>query len=752
MKYINNKIIAFALAATAVVSCTDTYDCNLSLEKPEEVANSEYLSTFDLLKSYVNSGSSFKLAANMPASQFLKKDIAYSTMLTNFHAVDVNGSYTPLNTLKEDGTYDFGGMQSVADLAATSGFVLYGGALCSNQGQRAAYYNKLIEPIDIPVETKKGTTKLFDFEDDAIGKTYPMTGNSSSVVEADPAGQSGKVLHVGTDAVKAATSWAKLHVVLPSDRKLGDYIRLNFDLRHVGTDGIYGSGMRVLINGTKFDLGTNAATLGATNNVWKRDLVVKLDNATAPGFVMPGNLKDLTEFDLSIGSESGAAQYYLDNITMDYEVVGKGTTDINFEDVAVGTTWPMVYNPSSSATTVGGTATVVADPDGVSGKVLFMNKAVHSFPKFTVKLKEGMTLSAYSGMTMDMRLTAGMYGIGMYVILNGKTISLGQSAAEYGFQQDSKWKREGIYVKFVKEGTYTALGQAVPKATIEIPASMKDMTEIEFAIGSSSGDWTGYIDNLAFTWEAQAQRIEKTPEEKQELFTNELNKWIGGMVYAGVNEVSSVKTWNIVSEPLDETNNGETFNWGEYLGDVDYARTAVKLARDTVKNAGVELELFVSNTFNQYDAMGQKADKLIALVNSWEADSKTKINGYNILLQAVYSKDATFQKGNEAMITALFNKLAQTGKLIRVSDLSVRVEDTNGNFIQTNKLDKNDLAAAINYMTFIMKEYRKTIAADKQYGISISEITETNNGYKICPWTSGYNRNGMYEGIVEGLK
>lgn len=63
------------------------------------------------------------------------------------------------------------------------------------------------------------------------------------------------------------------------------------------------------------------------------------------------------------------------------------------------------------------------------------------------------------------------------------------------------------------------------------------------------------------------------------------------MVYAGVNETKSVKAWNIIGNPLDKTVNDNTFNWGEYLGEVDYARTAVKIARDTVKNANVDLEL-----------------------------------------------------------------------------------------------------------------------------------------------------------------
>lgn len=743
MKYINNKIIAFALVTTAAVSCTDKYDCNLQVEKPEEVVNSEYLNTFDVLKSYIGSGSTFELAANIPANLFLKKDIAYSTLLTNFNAVDVNGSFTPLNTLKVDGTYNFGGMQSVADLAAEAGITLYGGALCSNQGQRAAYYNKLIEPIDIPVETEVGKTKLFNFDDDAIGKTYPMTGNSSATVENDPAGESGHVLHVGTNDVKANDSYAKLHVVLPNGRVLGDYVRLNIDLRHVNTDGIWGAGMQVLINGTKFGLGINADGLGASNNNWKRGIVIKLNDATAPGFVMPEDMKGLTEFDLSVGSQSGAAQYFLDNISMDYEVSGKGNTVINFEADPINATYPM---------TGGGTATVVKDPAAESGNALFINQAAWSFPKFTVKLKEGMTLGDYTGMTMDMRLIKGMYGGGMSVMINGQTFSLGRNAASYGFQENDTWKRGGILVTFAKEGTYTSSGEAIPAGTIEIPDAMKNLNEIDFSIGSSSSNWTAYIDNLKFMWEAQPKRIEKTPEEKKELFTKEMEKWIGGMVYAGVNEVNSVRTWNIISEPLDDTTDESTFNWGEYLGEADYARTAVKIARDTVRSAGIELELFVSQTVNQFDEMGKVADELIALVNLWEADNKTQIDGYNILLHAIYSQNVTDQEGNEKIVTELFEKLATSGKPVRVSDLSMMVQDVDRNFIVANKLTWEQRAAVADYMSFIMKEYRRLIPADKQFGISISGMSESSSGNSVCPWTSGYNRNGMYEGIVEGLK
>ena len=183
MKYFNHKIIGIAMMCVTVMACTDKYDCNLQVEKPEEVANSEYLASFDLLKSYItrDAGSPFKFTANLSSTDFLKKDIAYSTILSNFDGVDIGGSFTTSNSLKEDGSYDFGGMQLVFDAIKGTDITVYGGTLCSNQEQCTAYYNELIQPIIIPFVPEKGKTVICDFENDELGKVYGMTGGSQAV-------------------------------------------------------------------------------------------------------------------------------------------------------------------------------------------------------------------------------------------------------------------------------------------------------------------------------------------------------------------------------------------------------------------------------------------------------------------------------------------------------------------------------------------------------------------------------------------
>ena len=85
MKYINNKIIAFTLIAASIMSCTDEYDCQLQVEKPQNAAINEYLAQFDLLKSYIDrSGTPFQLDLNVPVREFVNKEIAFSKVYFSY--------------------------------------------------------------------------------------------------------------------------------------------------------------------------------------------------------------------------------------------------------------------------------------------------------------------------------------------------------------------------------------------------------------------------------------------------------------------------------------------------------------------------------------------------------------------------------------------------------------------------------------------------------------------------------------------
>ncbi|MDR1121304.1 MAG: endo-1,4-beta-xylanase [Dysgonamonadaceae bacterium] len=724
MKYIN-KLICVTILAIVSVSCIDEYDCNLNPAKPEEVAASEYLNSFDMLKKYAadQTAAPFQLGAYLSPSDFLAKELPYSMLCTNFQALEIGNSFTPVSVTNEIGDPDFSTLQTLVEETGAAGLMLYGGALLANTEQRAEYLNGLIAPIVIPIVPESGVTTVKDFEDDALGTIYSMTGNSASTVEEDPDGQSGHVLRVGSAETPANRSYPQFEITLPEGRVLGDYTTVSIDFRGGGSSGLYGSGMVMAINGKTGSGYQSPSGYGCSGDVWGRGMIV-MEIATIP---LTDEEKQSAAFTLYLGSGTGAGNYFIDNIKMAYEKVASGKTVIDFESDALSKEYPMTGNS---------VAKVEQDPDGVSGKVLHVgetgNAANYSYPKFQVTLPSGQKLGNCTTVSMDFRGTGstGLYGSGMRLRINGREKTY-NSPSGYGCG-DGRWGRGMI---------------AMNLADFELTDEEKQLTSFELATGSGTGAGDYYIDNITLIWKAEDIIIEKTAEEKKDILTAELTKWIGGMLNAGS---ESVKAWNIVSEPLNSNADGaNTFYWKDYLGDPDYARTAVKIARE---NSTTALELFVSATFELDDNSAQKAEDLIALIAAWEADNVTKINGINVLLHLNYSKNQAQQQTNEATVGHLLEKLAASGKQIRISDLQMSVSNAGGTVLKAAEVTADDRLLAAGYYTFVFKKYFSVIAKEKQYGISFAQMSETKDGDVVCPWNVNNNRTEIYIGIVDGLK
>lgn len=157
-----------------------------------------------------------------------------------------------------------------------------------------------------------------------------------------------------------------------------------------------------------------------------------------------------------------------------------------------------------------------------------------------------------------------------------------------------------------------------------------------------------------------------TPEEKKEALTPVLQDWIYGMMEA---TEGKVKAWDVVNEAISgEDKDGDgfydlqsatrgtvtpddaknNFYWQDYLGDIEYVRTAVAAARKGFADAGgksEELKLFI-NDYNLETAYGQnkKLKSLIHWIEEWEKDDVTKIDGIGSQMHITYSMDPDKQK------------------------------------------------------------------------------------------------------------
>ena len=278
------------------------------------------------------------------------------------------------------------------------------------------------------------------------------------------------------------------------------------------------------------------------------------------------------------------------------------------------------------------------------------------------------------------------------------------------------------------------------------------------------------------------------PEEKKEKLTPVLQNWIYGMMEA---TEGKVKAWDVVNEAIsgvDKNGDGyyelqsatrgtvtpddakNNFYWQDYLGDIDYVRTAVAAARKGFVDAGgnpEELKLFI-NDYNLEAAYDQNK-KLISLkhwIEEWEKDGFTKIDGIGSQMHVSYCMDPVEQKKREDAYVNMLNQMVSTGKLVRISELDMglevkknEVKDGEYPYVQVNTTDMTEEQhkAMRAYYEFIVKKYLEIVPENQQWGICQWCATDSpaNSGWRaglpVGLWDLDYYRKHTYGGFAAGL-
>lgn len=276
----------------------------------------------------------------------------------------------------------------------------------------------------------------------------------------------------------------------------------------------------------------------------------------------------------------------------------------------------------------------------------------------------------------------------------------------------------------------------------------------------------------SYTELVSGNSIPLTPEEKAEALTNELERWIKGMMEACG---GYVKAWDVVNEAvsggpwgqryeLQSANNTDgadkKFFWRDYLGD-DFVRIPVKFARQYFEEFGgnpADLKLFV-NDFNlesDWDD-NQKLKSLIEWIARWESDGETVIDGIGTQMHVTYYMNPETQKSKEEHVVKMLELLASTGKLIKISELDMGIADAEGNSIKTADVTFEQQKAMAEYYKFIVTKYFEIIPAAQQYGITQWCITDSPDGSgwragePVGLWDINYARKPAYGGFCDAL-
>lgn len=300
----------------------------------------------------------------------------------------------------------------------------------------------------------------------------------------------------------------------------------------------------------------------------------------------------------------------------------------------------------------------------------------------------------------------------------------------------------------------------------------------------SSFAWRRYgeasVTNATITSDYQyvqlPQSIPLSAQVKLDTLVYAMDRWIKGMMDAcGGN----VKAWDVVNEAISggdsngdgvydlqhyNGNEGDFF-WQDHMGDLEYTRQAVRLARLHYANSMAlkggddgKLTLFVNdyNLESDWDGNG-KLKSLIKWIERWEADGVTKIDGIGSQMHISCYMNESTQNSKKNAIENSFRLMAATGKWVRISELDMGMVDAGGNDVATANMTEAMHQRMADLYEWIVKKYLEIIPVDQQWGICQWCATDspTNSGWRantpVGLWTLNWYRKHTYAGFARGL-
>lgn len=301
------------------VACSDFENREFSIDKPQSLIDQEVRDAYKELKTYVNYSDqpNFKLGVELNLNDVTSNSPLYRLMQSHFDEIN----FTRLNHMDfvAENIPAMTSFSNALEANMSVAMPVHAGHLVSHEKQRDTYLRGLIADITLPGQS--GSDVVVNFDNNSIGTAYPTTNSgASATVVADPDGKSGNALRI---LKTTGTAFPQLTVTLPGGRTLGQYKSVAIDIKAGGSFGLYGSGMRLAITSALGDPALTGfggpSSFGVADNVWGRGtIVLPLANLN-----LTDEQKALKTFVVTIGSQTGSADYLLDNLTLKWETPGQ---------------------------------------------------------------------------------------------------------------------------------------------------------------------------------------------------------------------------------------------------------------------------------------------------------------------------------------------------------------------------------------------------------------------------------------------
>lgn len=734
MKLKNINLGLGLMALLTLSSCADDKFSEYRTDMTKNLKDYQYLNNYEPLKKYVEdmkaSGKcnpNFKLGIALEAAEFNKQGLVYCLAGSNFNETVAGNAMKMASCVADDGRMNFDNVSEYVKNATDAGLSVYGHTLAWHEQQPNKYLKRLIADKELPpAENNPGLiitsgdpkANTWDYEiyydlDEPLkaGTTYEISlnvrGTNPGTIDFWPGKKDGSDTQYGAGSFTVAES---------------------------AIDNSFSFTPNADIDRMRFCFGKIGGTLYFDNFVLKEkgsDHNLVVNSTFDENDISHWTKVSWVEVNYKIGNVAGAGAIDIEN-----EVHKQTYTDGPFPFFAMGCEPPVV------------------------------NGAIHFVPTGT--------WSQFFVMTGGDNLLSE----GNYVVYLDMTSSKDASGVELTMQNGWGASDQAITVSVpVSAGRHNVKLQMPNIAGGNYDIILKPQT----------ADATLDVHSVKVCQVKKSNTKPLTPEEKKEILTPVLQNWIYGMMAA---TEGKVKAWDVVNESIsgkdidgdgyydlqsatrgtvspDDAKN--KFYWQDYLGDLDYVRTAVAAARKGFADAGgkpEELKLFI-NDYNLETAYDQnkKLESLKHWIEEWEKDGVTKIDGIGSQMHVSCCMDPVEQKKREDAYVNMLNLMVSTGRLVRISELDMGLEvpnvDKNSKdpYIQvkTTDMTEEQHKAMRAYYEFIVKKYLEIVPKEQQWGICQWCATDSpaNSGWRpglpVGLWDLDYYRKHTYAGFAAGL-
>lgn len=684
----------------------------------------EAIARYEALNRYAG----FVLGVGIDLPLYMSDEAYRNVVNQNFDEITAGYHMKHGAMVNGQGAINVAQVDALVEQLKTAGLSVYGHTLVWHQNQNAGYLNKLIAPEIIPGEPGENLLDIDGLLDGSFDG-WSKANNADGITVEENAGLGNGNPAIRFEATPTSSGEWATQLVSPEIIAVeGHQYEFSFYVR-TETGGEGRISFTNMSNGYPWVDGAKFFDSG--NGAWTK--VLYNSATTGSAFTAAGNP---VKFAFDMGNKPSAV-YYVDVNTIKVVDLDAAPAEVSyvengdFESGDFGN-WTQP-NPGAGMSVV-----QEAKYSGSYGAKIISSAA--SANAWDLQLKSpDVALDAAKSYTFSFYVKSDVEGKGRI------SFSGGMNGNEYPWLD---WTGSGASEAFTTAaGAWTLISVDITNTTtIKLNFDMGYLPNVTY-----------YIDDVKIVEKKQQQAspsllravgpvtIEKSDEEKAQLIGNALESWIKEMV---THYKETVRAWDVVNEPMDDgkpsalkTGAGKTlasdeFYWQDYLGK-DYAATAFKLAR---QHGNADDKLFI-NDYNLEQNLA-KCDGLIEYVTYIEAQGATVDGiGTQMHISINTSKDN---------IAQMFQKMAATGKLIKVSELDITVG--------TSSPTLEDYAQQAEMYRYVVAMYMQYIPENQRYGITVWGVSDSAKEHETwlpddapCLWDADYTRKHAYKGFADGL-